>query len=58
MIEREGRRIIIQCDSCPEVHEGDPGDKFSEVWDEAKRAGWHAFQVKGEWLHECPGCDA
>lgn len=57
MIEREGNRIIIQCDTCPEVHEGDIGDDFTEVWMSAKCEGWHAFQVNGEWIHECPSCD-
>jgi hypothetical protein len=58
MIEREGGRVVICCDSCSEVHEGDPGGDFNEVWDEAKREGWHVFQVKGEWIHTCPVCDA
>lgn len=57
MIEREGGRVIISCDSCPVIIEGDPGDSFDEVWAQAKSEGWHVFQVKGEWIHECPVCD-
>ena len=27
---------------------------FQEVWDEARRDGWRACKVDGEWRHFCP----
>lgn len=56
MIDRQGNRILIECDSCPEIHEGSEGDEFTEVWSEAKREGWRTRQIAGEWLHGCPKC--
>lgn len=58
MIDRQGNRILIECDSCPEVFEGEEGDTFTETWNAAKRDGWRTRQISGEWLHGCPECGA
>ena len=55
-IRREDGKIIIECDSCPEIHEGEPGDEFETVWSGAKREGFIARKVAGEWLHGCARC--
>lgn len=36
MIDRQHGKILIECDSCPEVFEGDPGEEFADVWSTAK----------------------
>lgn len=56
MIDRQGNRILIECDSCDEVFEGQEGEKFADVWALAKRDGWKTRQIAGEWLHGCPKC--
>lgn len=43
MIDRQGGRIVIECDSCNEVFEGEKGAEFAEVWIRRK-AGWMANQ--------------
>lgn len=56
MIDRQGRKILIECDSCAEVFTGDDGDEWADVWAAAKRDGWRTRQIAGEWLHGCPKC--
>lgn len=56
MIDRQGRKVLIECDSCNEVFTGDEGDEFTEVWTAAKRDGWRTRQIAGTWLHGCPTC--
>ena len=58
MIDRQGNRILIECDSCPEIFEGDEDAQFSDVWNSAKRDGWSTRKVADEWLHGCPKCGA
>lgn len=58
MIDRQGNRVLIECDSCPEVFEGDEGDEFKDVWAQAKRDGWQTRNIAHEWLHGCPKCGA
>jgi uncharacterized C2H2 Zn-finger protein len=58
MIDRQGGKVLIECDSCDEVFEGEPGDEFSLVWSSAKRDGWATRKIAGEWLHGCPKCGA
>jgi hypothetical protein len=56
MIDRQHGKILIECDSCPEVVEGDDGAEFAEVWGQAKRDGWRTRKIADEWLHGCPKC--
>jgi len=54
VIDRQGRKILIECDCCEEVHEGADGEEFAAVWSDAKRDGWRTKKVADEWLHGCP----
>lgn len=56
MIDRQHDRVLIACDSCDEVFEGEPDDEFSDVWGSAKRIGWRTRKIANEWLHSCPTC--
>lgn len=56
MIDRQGNRVLIECDSCDDVFEGDEHAEFKEVWALAKRDGWRTQNVGGEWVHGCPKC--
>lgn len=56
MIDRQNGKILIECDSCDEVFDGDPGEEFADVWSRAKRDGWRTKKVVDEWLHGCPKC--
>ena len=56
MIDRQHGRILIECDSCPEVFDGEDGHDFPMVWARAKREGWKTWSIAGEWLHGCPKC--
>lgn len=56
MIDRQGNKIFIECDSCDEVFEGDEGAEWSDVWGAAKRDGWRSKKIGDEWVHGCPKC--
>lgn len=56
MIDRQGGKILIECDSCDQVFEGERGDEFPVVWTCAKAAGWKSRKIRDEWLHGCPKC--
>lgn len=56
MIDRQGGKILIECDSCNEVFDGETGEEFAAVWSRAKRDGWRTKKVADEWLHGCPKC--
>lgn len=58
MIDRQGNRVLIECDSCPEIYEGEEDTEFTAVWAEAKREGWRTRKIANEWLHGCPRCGA
>lgn len=58
MIDRQGNRILIECDMCDEVFEGQEDEPFAAVWGAAKRDGWKTRKVAEEWLHGCPSCGA
>lgn len=57
-IERDGRRIVIECDTmrCSATFEGEEGDAFETVWPAAKRAGWKTRKIGTDWIHGCPRC--
>lgn len=54
-IDRQHNKVLIECDSCTEVFDGE-SDDFKEVWDAAKRDGWRTRKIADEWLHGCPKC--
>jgi uncharacterized C2H2 Zn-finger protein len=56
MIDRQSGKILIECDSCNEVFEGEPDEEFAAVWNTAKRYGWRTRKIADEWLHGCPKC--
>lgn len=56
MIDRQAGKILIECDSCPEVFEGERGALWKEVWEAAGQEGWRSRRLEGEWLHGCPTC--
>jgi hypothetical protein len=58
MIDRQGNRIIFECDSCPELFESDEDAEFSSAWNRAKRDGWSTRKIAEEWLHGCSKCGA
>lgn len=60
MIDRQGNRILIECDCCDEVFQGDEDAAFAETWGRAKRDGWRTRKIDRDWLHFCPkpGCHA
>lgn len=56
MIDRQGSKILIECDSCDDVFEGDEDAEFAEVWAAAKREGWRTKKIGEEWVHGCGKC--
>jgi hypothetical protein len=63
-IDRQGKRVIIECDSCADTFEGEEGQDFETVMAAAKRDGWTNHQSKDpkrqdlKWFNACPdeGC--
>lgn len=56
MIDRQGGKIIWECDSCPETFEWEDRNGFSEGWTVAKSDGWKTKKIGNEWVHGCPKC--
>lgn len=56
MIDRQGRRILIECDCCDEVFKGEEAWEFAAVWAEARRDGWRSKKIGNDWVHGCPRC--
>lgn len=56
MIDRQHGRILIECDSCDEVFEGEKDEEWATVWPAAKREGWSGRKIANEWLHGCSKC--
>lgn len=56
MIDRQGLKVLIECDSCEEVFEGEDREEFTDVWANAKRDGWRTKKIADEWVHSCPRC--
>jgi hypothetical protein len=55
MIDQQHGHIVIECDACDSVFEGESTD-WDVVRPDAKREGWKARKIADEWLHFCPGC--
>lgn len=60
--DRQGGKIIFECDACDETFEGDEHEDFSDAWARAKREGWttrkRGQRGKEEWMHGCARHDA
>lgn len=54
MIDRQGNKILFECDTCDDVFEGDEHEEFSDAWGRARRDGWRCRKVRDEWIHACP----
>ena len=48
MIDRQGGKILVECDSCDEVLETETGE-FDEVRQVMRREGWRIRKIAGEW---------
>ncbi len=55
MIDIQNGKIMIECDCCDEVFEGQ-NREWQTVWPIAKRDGWKSKKIGEEWVHECPRC--
>lgn len=55
MIDRQGGKLIVECDSCDDVLDTGTAD-FSECREIMKREEWKVRKIAGEWLHGCPKC--
>lgn len=56
MIDRQGRRTIIECDTCDETFESEEGEDWASVWARARTDGWKSRKISEEWVHGCPRC--
>lgn len=56
MIDRQKGRIVLECDSCGETFEGEPGDEWSTTWPAAQREGWKSRKIGDEWIYGCANC--
>lgn len=55
MIDRQGGKILVECDSCDHVLDTHTGD-FAEARALMQREGWKVRKIANEWLHGCPKC--
>jgi hypothetical protein len=56
MIDRQHGKILIECDSCPEVFDAE-SPIWNVVWHAAKRDGWTAEKIgDDQWVHSCRRC--
>ncbi len=56
MIDKQGRRFVVECDSCDETLSSEEGETFTEFWNNVKSVGWRAKKIGAEWVHGCPQC--
>ena len=56
MIDRQGGKLIFECDSCDATEEFGDDENFSECWSRLKRDGWRTRKIGDEWVHGCPSC--
>lgn len=55
MIDRQGGKLIVECDSCDAVLDTDTDD-FNECREIMKREEWKVRKIANEWIHGCPKC--
>lgn len=56
MIDRQGNKIIIECDCCEETFDGEEHAEWAEVWANARREGWKSKKIGQDWVHGCSKC--
>lgn len=56
MIDHQKGAILIECDSCDAVFDGEDVREFTQVWSAAKEEGWRTRKIAELWLHSCPRC--
>ena len=56
MIDKQGRRFVVECDSCDETLSSEENETFPEFWSNVKSVGGRAKKIGAEWLHGCPQC--
>ena len=47
-------RFQLECDSCNETIESEPGELWETFWPDAKRKGWKTKKIGADWVHGCP----
>ena len=52
MIGRQHGRIVIACDACGRMFEGD-SDEWIDVWPQARRKGWRVRKIGKDWYQFC-----
>ena len=58
-IQRDGREMEIECDSCPNTTESYDKNDFSTMVAVAKEDGWEIRPdpgAQGGYSHKCPAC--
>lgn len=56
MMDRQhGGKLIVECDSCPEVLDTETAD-FEECRAIMRREEWKVRKIGSEWIHGCPKC--
>ena len=57
MIEKQGRRQTLLCDSCEEpLDRMFEADEFADMVEHAKSERWLIRQEDGSWRHYCNDC--
>lgn len=56
MIDRQGKKIIIECDTCGATVDSNDNEEFREFWSQVKTEGWKAELVGKDWVHTCMDC--
>lgn len=57
MIDRQGGKLLVECDSCEAVLDTETDD-FAEARALMQREGWKVRLIRNEriWIHGCPRC--
>lgn len=54
-LDRVHGDVVFICDTCDETL--DTGEhEFEDARVVLREAGWQTRRERGDWLHECPGC--
>jgi hypothetical protein len=52
MIDRQHGRIVIVCDACGRLLQGD-SDEWIDFWPRASRQGWRTRKIGKNWYQFC-----
>lgn len=55
-ITRNHNEVSFECDACNDTLATGLTD-FTEAYAYAKREGWRAIKINGEWEHRCSDCE-